>query len=775
MRSGYPTGKIPHTDETDPPSNLAQLKTKTADQLEYETAFRESEGRWRKLLELSTDGIYLQVEGRFLFLNSPMTKLLGETNTHDLIGRRVLELIHPDDREAAQHRMNIAMESGRTMSSPDQRFVMLNGRAIHAAVSEAPVVYGGRKATQVIVKDLAARKQAEEDVRVSQERFKALVQTINEGFAVLDERGVITHANYRFRQIVGFNLGELDGRSMPDLLEPACKESFSKHFRSVKERENRVEFEVLLRSKDGHNVPALLSLLGLHDQPERFSGAYVAITDITELRQATNVLGEVRKELAKAARHAASEPENPAEKRVFDEIGTQARTDPVGLAEERFRAVFQWTGDSAYIKDGSLKFVIVNSSMEKTFGVSLDQLVGKSSDGLYGKQASEQILEIEKRVLRGESIEGEYTRTVRGVPLRFHEIRLPLRNESGAIVGLCGILRNLTEPRFQASSESGPTLEYPSAAMRSTLEKALQAAATDSVVLLQGESGSGKDFLARFIHGHSLRKKGPFFEINCAALSPELVESELFGHESGAFTGARTRKKGLVELAEGGTLLLNEVGELLTTMQPKLLTFLDSKKFMRVGGEKPVFVNTRIIAASHRDLKKEIAEGRFLKALYYRLNVFTIRLPALRERLEDIPVLVGELTAKLAQDMQWQRTPELDPDQIDALCRHSWPGNVRELRNVLERTLIRWNSGQSDLAFLPDDPDEEIGAALEDQTADLNVQRRRDELTYTLCQEALRRSGGNKKLAAELLGVSRISFYRYLKTLNFDPDYVAES
>jgi len=774
MRSGYPTGKIPPTEATDSSPKLAQLETKATEQWGYEAAFRESEDRWRKLLELCTDGIYLQVEGRFVFLNSPMTKLLGETNTHDLIGRRVLELIHPDDREAAQHRMNVAMGSGRTMSSADQRFVMLNGRAIHAAVSEAPVVYGGRNATQVTVKDLAAGKQAAEDVRVSQERFKALVQTINEGFAVLDERGLITHANYRFRHVVGFTVGELDGRSMPDLLEQDGKESFSRHFRSVKERTDRVEFEALLRAKDGHSVPALLSLKGLHDQQERFNGAYVAITDITELRQATNVLGEVRKELAKAARHAAPEPEIAAERCVFDEIGTKARTDPVGLAEERFRAVFKWTGDCAYIKNGSLKFVMVNSSLEKTFGVSQAQLARKGDDGLYDKQAAGQILEIEKLVLRGEPIEGEYTRTVRGVPLRFYEIRVPLRGESGAIVGLCGILRNLTEPRFKASSESDPTFEYRSSAMRSTLEKAAQAAATDSVVLLQGESGSGKDFLARFIHGHSLRKKGPFFDINCAALSPELVESELFGHESGAFTGARTRKKGLVELAEGGTLLLNEVGELLTNMQPKLLTFLDSKKFMRVGGEKPVFVNTRIIAASHRDLKKEVAEGRFLTALYYRLNVFNIRLPALRERREDIPVLVEELTAKLAQDMQWPRTPALDPDQIEALCKRSWPGNVRELRNVLERTLIRWNSGQSDVVFLSDDPDEEIDAPSDEQSADLNVQRRRDELTYILCQEALRRSGGNKKLAAELLGVSRISFYRYLKTLNLDPDYVAE-
>lgn len=772
MKSGHPKGKTPCTDATDPSSRRAQLETKTATQWGYETAFRESEDRWRKLLELSADGIYLQVEGRFLFVNSAMTKLLGETNTRDLIGRRVLELIHPDDREAAEHRMNTAIESGRTMSSSDQRFVMLNGRAVHVAVSEAPVVYGGRKATQVIVKDLAPRKRAEEAARVSGERFKTLVQTINEGFAVLDERGIITHANHRFRQILGFSLGELDGRSMSNLLAQESNESFAKHMRLARERAERVEFETLLRARDGHNVPVMFSLYGSRDSQERFTGTYVAITDITEFRRASNVLEEVRKQLAKSSRGRHSGSGATAQEREGCEIRNQAWPTPVGSAEERFRAVFRWTGDCAYIKDGSLKFVMVNSSMESTFGVSQAQLMGKGSEGLYDRQAAEQILEVEKRALLGDPMEGEYTRTVKGVPLRFREIRIPLRGDSGAVVGLCGILRNLSEGTFQYSSDNGPTFEYRSAAMQLTLKKAWQAAATDSVVLLQGESGSGKDFLARFIHNHSARKNGPFFEINCAALSPELVESELFGHESGAFTGARNRKKGLVELAEGGTLLLNEVGELLASIQPKLLTFLDSKKFMRVGGEKPLFVNTRIIAASHRDLKKEVAEGRFLKALYYRLNVFNIRLPSLRERREDIPLLVGELTAQLAQDLQLPKTPELDDDQIEALCRRSWPGNVRELRNVLERTLTRWNTGQRDDGSFSEDPEEEMDTELDDRASDLNVQRRRDELTLVLCQEALRRSGGSKKLAAELLGVSRISFYRYLKTLNLDPDCV---
>ena len=176
-------------------------------------------------------------------------------------------------------------------------------------------------------------------------------------------------------------------------------------------------------------------------------------------------------------------------------------------------------------------------------------------------------------------------------------------------------------------------------------------------VLLLGESGTGKDYLARFIHNHSSRAEGPFFAINCAAVSPELAESELFGHESGAFTGARGRKRGLLELAQQGTLLLNEIGELLPALQAKLLTFLDTRSFTRVGGEVNVSVDARLIAATNRDLEKEVSEGRFRNDLFYRLNVLSIRVPALRERIEDIPILAREIIALLVAEMDLSYTP----------------------------------------------------------------------------------------------------------------------
>jgi DNA-binding NtrC family response regulator len=246
-------------------------------------------------------------------------------------------------------------------------------------------------------------------------------------------------------------------------------------------------------------------------------------------------------------------------------------------------------------------------------------------------------------------------------------------------------------------------------------------------------------------------------------VAKELAESELFGHEAGAFTGARGAKKGLLQLAEGGTLLLNEIGELALPLQSKLLTFLDTKSFLRVGGEQHIRVDARIIAATHRDLQREVMEGRFLSALYYRLNVFMIRVPPLRERTEDIPIIADEIMSTLGAEMQRSDLPALDATTIEVLSQYDWPGNVRELRNVLERALMLWDGGPLDLGM----PLRERGG--QGWTHKVRFPSNRslhevaDEFRRSICEEALRRTGGSKTEAARLLSISRGAFYRYMK------------
>jgi len=299
--------------------------------------------------------------------------------------------------------------------------------------------------------------------------------------------------------------------------------------------------------------------------------------------------------------------------------------------------------------------------------------------------------------------------------------------------------------------------------MTETMELADQAAVTDSIVLLLGESGSGKDYLARWIHEHSRRSGSPFLTINCAAVPQDLAESELFGHESGAFTGARSRKKGLLELAEGGTLLLNEIAELSPSLQSKLLVFLDSRSFLRLGGQTTVRVDARILAATHKTLEAEVEAGRFSKPLFYRLNVVPIRVPALRERIEDIPRLSRELIAKVAEEMNLSRIPALDPESMKSLTWYTWPGNVRELRNVLEKGLILWHSGKLKLSVPRPDLEVDERSFQMSLPPGKSLRELSREFVRLVCVEAIRRSGGNRTAAARSLGLSRDSLYRHLR------------
>jgi transcriptional regulator with PAS, ATPase and Fis domain len=314
---------------------------------------------------------------------------------------------------------------------------------------------------------------------------------------------------------------------------------------------------------------------------------------------------------------------------------------------------------------------------------------------------------------------------------------------------------------------------YISPAMREALVHTELAANSESVVLFLGESGSGKDYLARYLHQTSNRANGPFIVINCAALPEQLMESELFGHDPGAFTGSSGRKHGLVELAESGTFLLNEVGELPWRIQAKLLDFLDNQSFMRVGGEKQLCVNSRVIAASNRDLEMEVRAGNFRADLYYRLNVFSVHVPPLRLRLEDLPILVKELLGFLSRKMGHIKIPTVDRNTMVVLAQYNWPGNVRELRNVMERALIL--CGQSDqikiehlgLTYQPgSDPggQRDIPPPVE-LTDDLSFPERIYQIKKTLIEEALVRSGEGIKKTAAILGITRDSLIHHMKSL----------
>jgi DNA-binding NtrC family response regulator len=285
-----------------------------------------------------------------------------------------------------------------------------------------------------------------------------------------------------------------------------------------------------------------------------------------------------------------------------------------------------------------------------------------------------------------------------------------------------------------------------------------------SPVLIEGESGTGKGVLARLIHHRSSRSRAPFVDLNCAGLSKELLESELFGHERGAFTNATNTKPGLFEIAGEGTLFLDEIGEMEPTVQARLLKALEEKRFRRVGGIRDLRADFRLLAATNRDLGAEVTAGRFRADLYYRLNVVRLRMPPLRERMEDLPILVQEIARPLAKDMG-RPLPKVSPTALKKLAGYPWPGNVRELRNVLERAMITM---RGDEIFSEDLVIERAPAGLPSTNAgepstEWEI-RPLDEMIESYVAAAVKATEGNVRKAARLLQISPSTLYGKLKT-----------
>jgi DNA-binding NtrC family response regulator len=298
-----------------------------------------------------------------------------------------------------------------------------------------------------------------------------------------------------------------------------------------------------------------------------------------------------------------------------------------------------------------------------------------------------------------------------------------------------------------------------SAPMQEVFDTIRQVAPARVTVLVEGESGTGKELVARAIHQLSPRAKGPFVPVHCAALSKTLLESELFGHEKGAYTGATERRQGRFELADGGTLFLDEIGEIDAAMQVKILRVLEEHKFERVGGSETLEVDVRLLAATNRDLKQMVAAGTFREDLFYRLYVVNIHLPPLRERGSDIPMLAQHFLQEFAKENKKPVTG-LTPDALDLLTAYRWPGNVRELRNVMERMVVLARGDKLTVRDLP--PNIRDLAGGKPAGVALGGHLTLEAAEKQLMLQALKQHDGNRTLAAKQLGISRRTFHRKL-------------
>ena len=358
-------------------------------------------------------------------------------------------------------------------------------------------------------------------------------------------------------------------------------------------------------------------------------------------------------------------------------------------------------------------------------------------------------------------------------PLDFDELRLTLERamEHSRLKEENLLLKESLGDRFDRRNMIGR-----SAAMIRLLDTAAQVAPSEATALITGESGTGKEMIAGLIHFNSLRKGRAFIKVNCAAITETLLESELFGHEKGAFTGADRRREGKFRQADGGTLFLDEVSEMSLGMQVKLLRVLQEREITRVGGEEVIAVDVRLIAATNRDLLKEIAAGRFREDLFYRLNVVTLRVPPLRERIEDIPLLAQNFLVRFAEKNH-KAIKGFTPRAMDRLLRHPWPGNVRELMNAVERGVVLSRGeylDEEELSLLA--PETSAGGpadrppsakAAGDPVAETTIPGGTAESLEEVERETILRTlagaGGNKSEAARRLGITRRTLHQKLR------------
>lgn len=821
---------------------------------------RKSELRFRHVYENVPVMMHsIDAEGRINSVNKKWLEVTGYTR-QEVVGRNVESFMTPESRVNLRSILPRFWRKGKISAVP-YRYIKKDGTIIDVLLDSVVMDDSewGRVSLSAI-RDVTAQKRAEEALRESESRYRALFENMREGVSIFaaqqdGEDFVVLDCNRSAERIEETKREDVIGKSITSVF-PCVKEFglldvFRRVWRtgipeshgmqkyadgnlesgrdyfvyklpsgeivsvfSDETEKKRAEEELRKRTFDlSERIKELNCLYGisklvenhdvsqeemvstiLHLVPEAWQNPETTVARIVledrefktdnfretpwKLSSPITVQGRKLGTLDVCSLEASTddrespflEEEQRLTKAVAERLGRVVERNraekALRLSEERFRAIFESAEEYISIKDRDLKHVLVNPAMERLLARKAADIVGLRSGDLFGELAGAHMEEVDRRVLDGESIDEERTIPLHGTPLTLHFTTVPLKDRAGYVIGICTMAREITERKRMAPEVRVRTENYQSRTMRATLSKAQVAAETDSIVLLQGESGSGKDFLARWVHDHSSRAEGPFFAINCAAVAKGLAESELFGHERGAFTGAVARKKGILELAEGGTLLLNEIGELDLALQAKLLAFLDTRSFLRVGGQVHIHVNARLIAATHRDLDIECAEGRFLRPLLYRLSVFPIDVPALRERPDDIPILTEEIIQKLATEMQLSCVPVIDPDHVRALTQYHWPGNVRELRNVLERSLMLWHGGRFNLTLPVTCADDREWSHTIQYVEGQTLREVTDEVTKSLCTEMLQRCRGNKKETARLLGISRDALYRYMRRMD---------
>jgi PAS domain S-box-containing protein len=695
-------------------------------------ALKESEADLKRAQAVAHIGSWrLDVAKNVMSLSDEAYRIIGLHPGEPVSVEQTIGILHPDDRERVVREWTGALMAG-SYEGEDRVLVQGKTRWIHVQAKVECNREGGAQAILGTVQDITERKQTEVALREREEHFQILVEQASDGIFITDLAGRYLDVNSAGAEMLGYTRGEILRLSISQIVAEEEVPRIVAELARLLEGET-VRSDWKFRRKDGSFFPGEVCAKRLPDG--RLQGI---LRDMTERKRAEEILQR---------------------------------------SEERFRVALKDSPITVFSQDRDLRYTwIYNPHLYWQ-----KEIIGKSDDEIIGAERARSLVDLKGRVLEaGAGMREEVVIAHNGTKHSFDVTIEPLFDSERNVIGITGAsmdiarLRELADrlhetkeklaqEKLYLESEIETELGFEeivgqSSSLREVLRKTRVVAPTDSTVLLLGETGTGKELVARSVHTLSPRHDQSFIKLNCAAVPSGLLESELFGHEKGAFTGAVNQKVGRLELADKGTLFLDEVGELPLELQPKLLRVLQDREFERLGGVRTVQVDVRIISATNRDLQKDVAEKRFREDLFYRLNVFPLRLPPLRDRRSDIPVLVHHFVRKHAGRMG--RQIELIPNEtMRVLQNWNWPGNIRELENMIERMVIL-SKGQT-LAPPPAELHEPQGLGEDDLT-----EMEREHIIRILRETHGVLSGPEG--AANRLGIKRTTLQSMLKRFDIE-------
>ena len=638
----------------------------------------------------------------------------------------VSRLIHPDDRDRVQTDFQSVLSEKLDVSS-EFRIVLPSGATKYVQAIRHPVLNDAGEVVSVVgsVMDITERKRAEEERRQSAERFRAIADYTYDWENWIGVDGKLLWVNPAVQRITGYSIDEC--MAMADFPIPIVAETdrqeFARQMKEAVQGTSRNNFEFRVRHKDGHLAWVGASWQPIYDSQGNRLGYRSSIRDIAERKHAEEERRESQAQLAQERDRLALLLEINNHIVTKLEVGELFPAVAVSIRKHLdVDATTFWLvkNGSGHLERRFLDFPTGRGFLAKIVLTEANSLEKEwwrvRRPQIYSPQDLAKLPQSIREAMSAEELVSRVSVPLVGAtgplglmhlssrkPNAFSEADVNLLSQIGTQISLAldnalayGRLRAshdaLEEQRLYLESEINSELQFEdlvgnSAAMQQVMKQVAIVARTDSTVLLHGETGTGKELIARAIHRGSLRRDKTFVKLNCAAIPSGLLESELFGHEKGAFTGALMQKKGRFEIADRGTLFLDEIGDISMELQPKLLRAVQEQEFERLGSTRTIQVSVRMIAATHRDIAAMIRNNQFREDLFYRLNVFPIEIPPLRERPGDIPLLVHYFVSRLSRRMQ-KNIKTIPKTAMEALATFSWPGNVRELENFIERAVI---------------------------------------------------------------------------------------